>query len=294
MKRKSVIIPLIIILLFFLCIYVFLFSGKFYVKETRFLGQIDFDEKEIIRISEIDLKKNIYLVDIKKAKENILKNPYIEDVVIKRKFPETLVFSVRQRIESATVPFSGGYAVIDGKGIVLRILQSQDNIKRPLISKVEIENVKIGEQIKFKDTEKSHNFLEIISSASTLDMLINISYIDLEDFSNIKMATNAGIDILIGDMDNLSYKLKILNKILIDLQAKAVINGVVDMRYDTDPFYRPNMTMEQVLKKSEKEDKKDKSKKEEKKQNHKEKNNEQDKKEDEKNNDIKEKEDSKN
>lgn len=247
MRRKSIIIPLILIILFFTAIFIYLFSGKFYARETIFLGQSNFKDSEILSLSEIDLSKNIYLIDIKKARENILKNPYIEDVVIKRKFPETLTFSVKQRIESATVPFLGGYAVIDSNGIVLRILQTQENIKKPLISGVEIDNVKIGEQIHFKDQKKANNFIEIISSASSIDMLINISYIDMEDFENIKMSTNTGIDILVGDMENLSYKLKILNKILIDLQEKAVISGTVDMRYDTDPFYRPNVTMEEVL-----------------------------------------------
>lgn len=247
MRRKSIIIPLILIILFFTAIFIYLFSGKFYARETIFLGQSNFKDSEILSFSEIDLSKNIYLIDIKKARENILKNPYIEDVVIKRKFPETLTFSVKQRIESATVPFLGGYAVIDSNGIVLRILQTQENIKKPLISGVEIDNVKIGEQIHFKDQKKANNFIEIISSASSIDMLINISYIDMEDFENIKMSTNTGIDILVGDMENLSYKLKILNKILIDLQEKAVISGTVDMRYDTDPFYRPNVTMEEVL-----------------------------------------------
>lgn len=244
MKKRGILL-LSLIIIFFSTIYIYFFSGRYAVGQIVLLGQSDISKEEIFLQSGIDKSKNIYLIDIKKARENILKNPYIEDVVIKREFPDKLTFSVKQRLEIATVPFEGGYCVIDSKGIVLRILHDQSNIIKPLIKGIDIENVKISEKIDFKNDDKAQDFLEIIEAVSSLNLLMNISYIDMTDFNLITLATNSGIDVLVGDMDNLSYKLKLLNKILIDLQSKAVMIGTVDMRYDTDPIYTV-LSMEEI------------------------------------------------
>ena len=51
------------------------------------------------------------------------------------------------------------------------------------------------------------------------------------------MTTNTGMLVRFGNTDDMQYKVKVLNKILINLSTKGKTLGTIDMRFDTDPVY---------------------------------------------------------
>lgn len=237
----GVVVMLIAALLFFL------FSGKFYVKNAEVLGKNTFTPKQLMDIGGIDPKKNIYLINTGSAEKNLLKNPYIESIVIGRKFPDTLTFSIRERVEVASLPISGGYAVIDSKGVMLRLVHDASKAKKPMIRGIKLKDGKIGERLKFEDEPKAYQFLEIIDISSSLGLLEGISYISFEKPASISMTTVTGIDVLFGNSDDLQYKIKFLNKILVDLQSRGKMSGTVDFRYNSDPVFRENVPMKDIM-----------------------------------------------
>lgn len=252
MYKKRLFIIMLPVITVIAGILFYLFSGKFYAKNIEFLGQTDLKKEEIIAFSGIDTKKNIYLISLGSAKSKLLQNPYIASASVKRKFPDTLIFSVKQRLEVASLPISGAYAVIDSKGYVLRLVNDIKAVKKPLINGIPVKDAKLGSTIHFKDEKASERILGIVDTSNSLGLLNDISFVSFEDMNNITMTTNTGIDVLFGDEENLQYKIKFLSKIIIDLQAKGKHKGTIDFRYKSNPYYIEK-TAEEVLSKYKKE-----------------------------------------
>lgn len=236
-KKRLKRISVLLTILFFSSTLFFLFSGKFAISKVTILGQAELQKDRILSLANIDMSKNIYLTDIKKTEQNIMSGKYIKSAKVTRKFPSELIISVNEYVPVASVPVAGGYVIIDQNAFALSIVQKESDIKKPLISGIKIENVKLKETLPVKDKDELENILEIINYTSSLNLLENISYINLEKYDDITMTTNIGIVVKFGNLNDLQYKMKLLEEILLDLSKKGKTKGTIDMRYDTDPFF---------------------------------------------------------
>lgn len=237
-KKNIKIYAIIFLVLVIVSVIVYLVSPFFYFSNTVILGETSFKEEELISLSKIDQQKNIYLIDTKTAQANIEKNPYINDITIKRKFPETLVFSVNERIPAAALPLSAGFAVIDEEGNALKIEQDITGLSYPIISGISVSKVSLGEKIPVKDQEQFSFILKMLSYSQNARLLQSISDINLSKLDDIKMTTTSGIKVLLGDGEDMNYKMLMLNQILVDLYSRGVTSGTVDMRFKSNPVYR--------------------------------------------------------
>lgn len=233
--KKSVIGSIVVIVI---SIIVYLVSPFFYFSNTIILGETSFKKQELINLSKVDVEKNIYLIDTKTAQANIKKNPYINEITIKRKFPETLVFSVSERVPAAVLPLSAGFVVIDEDGNALKIEQDISGLSYPMISGISIAKASLGEKIPVKDQEQFSFILKMLSYSQNARLLQSISDINLKDLDNIQMTTTGGIKVLLGDGEEMNYKMLMLNQILVDLHGKGVTTGTIDMRFKSNPVYR--------------------------------------------------------
>ena len=210
----------------------------FQVSNIIVLGNSKMTTEEIESRLNILLEKNTFLLDKQKIKEAFLSDPYIESVQISSKFPETAIFNIKKRQAVATVKFSGGFLVIDENGAVLESTQELSKIVKPLISGIEVTQVKLGEKLDIENQDIFGLIQSVISNVRSAKLLNNISQIEITGDSEILMTTPQGVNVLLGKGENLNEKMLILNQILIDLHEKKIYSGYIDMRYDGYPVYR--------------------------------------------------------
>ena len=210
----------------------------FQVSNIIVLGNSKMTPEEIESRLNILLEENTFLLDKQKIKEAFLSDPYIESVEISSKFPETAIFNIKKRQAVATVKFSGGFLVIDENGAVLESTQELSKIVKPLISGIEVTQVKLGEKLDIENQDIFGLIQSVISNVRSAKLLNNISQIEITGDSEILMTTPQGVNVLLGKGENLNEKMLILNQILIDLHEKKIYSGYIDMRYDGYPVYR--------------------------------------------------------
>ena len=210
----------------------------FQVSNIIVLGNSKMTPEEIESRLNILLEKNTFLLDKQKIKEAFLSDPYIESVEISSKFPETAIFNIKKRQAVATVKFSGGFLVIDENGAVLESTQELSKIVKPLISGIEVTQVKLGEKLDIENQDIFGLIQSVITNVRSAKLLNNISQIEITADSEILMTTPQGVNVLLGKGENLNEKMLILNQILIDLHEKKIYSGYIDMRYDGYPVYR--------------------------------------------------------
>lgn len=236
--KRGRMFSLLFLLFSFTAVAVYLFFPSFHYSRTTILGETSLNAERLLEMAKVETKKNIFFIDIRQAEKNIAQSPMIKEIQISRKFPSTLIFSVQERLEVGAVSFDGGFAIIDDEGMVMKIVQNLQEVKKPIIVGLQISTVKLGEKIPVEDTEQFALIMGLISGAQNAKLMDIISDVQMSDIRDVRMTTVNGITVLLGEGKDLNYKMLALHQILLDLHSRNIHHGIVDMRYDSYPVYR--------------------------------------------------------
>ena len=220
-KMKLTIISLILLLaLFFIMISQ---TKMFNVKKITVEGNQEVSKDKLILASGIVMGESIFKLDIKNAKENLLLHPYISGVEIKRKLPSKIVIKIVEREEIATINHLESYVYIGIDGLVLDILNEKKDNKVPLINGLDIEYPSIGSKIiyKKKDKKQSDEIESFIEKCSKKELKAKINSI-IFNKNDINFILYSGVNVAIGTLDNIDYKLKFLLETLKDIEQKKI------------------------------------------------------------------------
>ena len=220
-KAKGVTVKIILIIILFVG------AGCFLCLSPMFrLEKIVVENNEVIpadtisSLSKIELYKNIFLVDKKKAIKNIEKNSYINSVKVSRQLPNTVKITVEERKEKYLVEFAEGkYAIIDGQGYILAITNELKEL--PILvgvktSTEDLINIKNNKaRLWDEDLRKLNVVANIMETAKNYEVGSIITKIDIANTSNIKLVLESEQKtVYIGAGNELNSKIQFLKEIL--------------------------------------------------------------------------------
>jgi len=145
----------------------FIFSSDFCnIKEVIIQGNDCLSEDEIFFNSGIKFGENIFKLDLKKSINSLKQEPRIKEVEIKRVIPNKIIISLTEREAAAIVHIGEEYFFSTKEGMVLsKIDRPEEGFALPLLSGLEINEIKIGEII---DKPEFRTALESINSAEVI------------------------------------------------------------------------------------------------------------------------------
>lgn len=244
-KKKSFALFLIkwtsILLLLAGAIVFILTTPMFNIKKINITGTEQLTEEEILSLSGLNLNENIFKNSKSKIVNNIKQNPYAESVTIKRRLPDTLEITIKERQKSYMLKFVNGYVYIDTQGYILDI--SDNKLELPIISgyKTEEGKITVGNRLNNEDLENLNNVLKITDSLLEIEMtknqITNIDISNKEDYTVYIESEKKTIHF--GDASNLSNKILYV-KAMIDsekgTEGDIFVNG--DLNNKFRPFFR--------------------------------------------------------
>ncbi|MDD4363627.1 MAG: FtsQ-type POTRA domain-containing protein [Atribacterota bacterium] len=123
-------------------------SAWFNIKSVEIDGNSYLSSNSIIKYGEIDFNTNIFHFNIKKANQNLLSNPWIKEVNIRKKLPNKLEIALIERKPANIVIYNDLFYLISQEGIILSILENYNNeLGLYIISGLNLEYKKEGESI---------------------------------------------------------------------------------------------------------------------------------------------------
>lgn len=190
-------------------------SPLFNIKQITVEGNEKITTDEIISLSQINIEENTYKTNMKKAKEKILENPYIDNVEIKRKLPSNVLITVQERKTTFMIEYGGGYAYINNQGYILEV--SSEKLEVPIIqgSETAVEELKPGNRLENNDLAKMSTVIKIIEIAASNDMSNLINRIDIENSQNYKIIFESEQKVAyLGDETDLNTKILSIKSII--------------------------------------------------------------------------------
>ena len=235
-KKKNVhVIIVIMILISIVAFIVFFKTDLFTVKYFEVYGNHKLQKSDIIEESGITIKNHILKEKIENVRKNLLSNPYIKDVVVKRKMPNKIIIQIDERIEEAAISFMDMYLIIDNEGTVLR--SSLDSEMFKIISGIEFQQFIEGEKLNTKNEDEFNKALKIIKGMNSIG--ISIKEVNVSEKNNIMIKLTDDLICKIGSAENLDYRLIFTKNMLKDLEQREITRGIIDMSHNGYPTYRP-------------------------------------------------------
>ncbi len=254
MKRGRRIRLAIVVVGFFLalCLVIvpIIFFTVFRVKNIQVEGSTLYTQEELIDASGIEIGENLFFVDVEGGAEAIEKNlPYSNNVAIKKKLPNTLIFYVETTDKAYAVEISEGtYAVTNPE---LKVLEVSGVIPEKVVPIIVDKPAfyELGEKLAFitekddettKDKDASEEpaepvvdqtfmlISEILNAINEYEIK-DISLINVRSTTNIYLIYQERIVLRLGDSSDIASKLSLGKRAVEDEQNADIVTGTVNL-----------------------------------------------------------------
>ena len=218
-RRRRLLSFILLLGLGALSLYFLINSDNFNIRKITVLGNDKVEAEEIIRVSQIEEGENIFKVKTASAGEDIEKLVYIRSASVKRGLPNNIFINVLERQEEIIIKNISSYYGADGEGYILNEIDGSKT-DLPVFTGLYNKLISPGDNIFDQLEEKAIE--EFIQVADKLGILKLMDLVDMENNDNIIITLNNTIDVAFGSLDNVKYKLSLLNEILNDIENKDI------------------------------------------------------------------------
>ncbi|MDI3310659.1 MAG: FtsQ-type POTRA domain-containing protein [Thermoanaerobacterium sp.] len=230
-KKKFSVFTLFL-LIFAIILYIILFrTSLFDVKNIYVYGTKSVDKSDIVRLSGIEIGSNILKINKADVIKSIMRNPYIKDVSVNIIYPSKVEVKVDERLLAAQINYKDKFLYVDTDSVAVQL--GDYNNKLPILKGINIEKFEIGSKIDNLSNNKD------IAKLLPLIYNKNIYNAIIVNGSKITLETKSGINVVLENVDDISYSLNFSEKILNDLEKKGYNSGNVLIVSDGNPIYTP-------------------------------------------------------
>ena len=190
----------------------------------------------IISISGLKKGQNIFKYN-NSTIQNIKENKYIDEVLLKRKLPRTVIISIKEREVKYQIKLLNSYAYIDKNGYILEVSTVKQEV--PIIVGFNMEENELinKKRLEIEDLEELNKILKVMDAAKSIDIDNIITEINIDNKDNYYLYIESqNKKVYIGDTSNLTKKMLYIKKILEEESGKS---GMIFTNGDIGSGFKP-------------------------------------------------------
>ncbi len=224
-KRKILLILLLLIILFA----ILLFAPFMQIKTIKCTGNSRVLTEDIIKSSAINVGDNIIRISKRKIINSIKNASYIKNVVIDRNLPSTVTIKVEECEVYGYVTADKKLIYLDENGKILEIAANKPENNAPELKGVKFHKTEVNKIADFVEKKQLESYKELVKAINSSVFKNLVTAIDLTDTKTVSFTVNNTMKVIVGDMDNLDYK---INHLAAETyKSSEVTIAVMDLRY---------------------------------------------------------------
>ena len=203
-------------------------------------GNERYTESEVLEASGLESGGNLYFLNKFAVKERIFAQlPYVEEVAINRKLPDTLIIEVRECKAIAGIESEGGSWLISEQGKLLEEVTALPEgnplvTGETLIAPVASQPMSFGEGADYRMSV----LLTLLQRAEARGLRANINVIDISDDTALHFTYLDRFDVRVPWTADMDYKLESLEKVVEVLENNET--GRIDLMTDGKASFIPD------------------------------------------------------
>ena len=199
----------------------------FRVRQVVVIGNRRVPTKEIVKRADIHTRVNIWLQNMRAVADRVAAIPDIGSVTVLRGFPAGVSVVVHERYPFAVIRSGAGSAVTDRQ---MRVLTAQPTPNLPRFI-VTLKLPKAGQFIRNERVVALRDDYELLNEANVV--ITSLAY---DRFGDLVAMTPRGVQILLGDDEDLKRKVALIGPILSQTAKKKI--AAIDLRAPGTPVVR--------------------------------------------------------
>ena len=231
-KKGKGIVKFILFIILISGIIAFLKSPFFTLQKINVKGNNKVKSSEIIKLSKIEINKNMFQKNLLFLNKNLKKNPYIKNASLKIASSSEIDLDIEERIEKYYISASNKFYTIDNSGMILKESTTEPtNVIKLSMFKTELANIKVGEKLSesdIKDIEDISNIIKNYIYTIKSDIEISEAYYNEKIGYVVNLSQEKKV-VYLGDKNKMETKILYLKKII---EQEKGIEGEIFLNKD--------------------------------------------------------------
>ncbi len=110
-------------------------SSALSLRAVEVTGNSVLPAAEVRRLAGVRTGEPLLTLDLARVRSALLRHPWVADAAVARRWPDGLLLTVRERTPAALLAQPGGFALLDGEGVVLETGPARDGF--PIVTGLE-------------------------------------------------------------------------------------------------------------------------------------------------------------
>ncbi len=187
------------------------FFVLFKIKTVSIEGLTRYSEEEILAAFGVEEGTNLYAFDADdKEKSLVTSLPYINNVIIERDLPSSVIIHVEEKEPCMYVEINEEKYLLTDDMHILEYTASEDKLYGLLKIRMEPKNVRrciVGERLEFMDVRTGDIIAQAYEEIIKADVLPRVGYIDANNRFGVYLGFDDCYDVYMGDIDEFDTKL---------------------------------------------------------------------------------------
>ncbi len=245
-KKKNRILTVFILIAFAVAVFVVLSKTVlFRIHDIVVEGNERYLAEEITSLIDIHEEDSLVGMQTQPSEERVeMMLPYIDEVTISPRYPNTLLVSVKEAGPSFKAATDSGTILLNAKSKVLEWTDAPNAYDVPLLIGFDTSQVEIGHLLSDNESNaaKLKTVADILNYANEFGYvdefgILGIKKIDIIDEYNIILDYESRIRIFLGNASELENKLVMTMGVIQKLSPSSM--GSIDIRTTNTAFYNP-------------------------------------------------------
>ena len=233
--KKNYLLRLLLLIALGVGVYYWLTSSFFDLRQVVVENNSYYTKEQIIAKSDAKMGQNIFGIKTNHMRDALLEDPYMKSARVKRSLPASVIITVEERSEAATIPYADLFVVIDINGLVLR--KTNTELPLPLLLGMTIKTMEEGSPLEVEETSVLTGTLQMLEVMEDTDM-----FFKKIDISNIIIRAYVYDNLICqGTPENVMESMISggLEKLLYELYTNGIERGIIYVGSDNYYSFNP-------------------------------------------------------
>ncbi len=244
MRRRAFYVGLFLTLSIIFAAVCFLVFLK--IETVEIDGKTSYTEEQILEAFGVDKGKNLYSFtasDLEKKMVELL--PYLNEVVIERDLPSTVVIRIKEKEPDMYVEIKGDRYLLTDNMQILEYTDESSKLYGLLRVDLNPETVSrciVGEKLSFSDGRTGDIIAEAFADIREAGLDGRVDYIDANNRFGIYLGVDGKYNVYMGDIEEFDTKLTFAVGIMEKLSSipEGAANGTIDVSEINKGIFRPS------------------------------------------------------
>ena len=208
------------------------FSPVLRIQDVEVVGATNVSREEIIGLARLG-DQSMLRLDLASAERRVESIPIVQDARLERRWPQTIRIQITERSPWALWEIGDARYVIDTEGVVLPGSAPVENA--PVIRDITgVSRLAPGDQVDRDTVIAAQALLERVPER----LAIEVTVLEYTPQQGLAVLTTAGYRVVVGDSQNLDYKLAVWQAIEGRLGRETMAGHVLDLRFRDRPSFQ--------------------------------------------------------